>query len=221
MDVYYLHAPDRSSSLEEVLAGINSLHKAGKFRRFGLSNFLADEVDEVMRVASERNYVLPTVYQGNYSAIARRAETELLPVLRKNNLAFYAYSPIAGGFLTKSVDQLANGGEGRWDPSTRRGGLYHSLYNKPGMLEGLKLWEKISKDSGIPKAELAYRWVVYHSALKGNMGDGMILGSRNVGQLKGTLAGIQNGPLLPEVVGEIEKIWKLVETESPLDNFNF
>ncbi|KAH8805170.1 NADP-dependent oxidoreductase domain-containing protein [Xylogone sp. PMI_703] len=139
VDVYYIHAPARDSSLEDVLAGINTLYKSGKFKSFGLSNFLPGEVEEVIRISRERNYILPTVYQGNYSAIARRVETELFPVLRKHNIAFYAYSPIAGGFLSKDVAQLIAGGKGRWDPSTSLGSLYHELYNKPGMLKGLQL----------------------------------------------------------------------------------
>lgn len=220
VDVYYIHSPDRRVPLEELLAGINALHQAGKFKRFGLSNFLAEEVEEVVRIAREKNYILPSVYQGNYNAVARRQETELIPTLRKHNIAFYAYSPIAGGFLTKDVEQLVAGGEGRWDPSTFLGQMYHALYNKPTMLEGLRLWEAISKESGVPKAELAYRWVTYHSALKGDHADGVVFGSSNVDQLKNTLAGVKNGPLAPEVAKRIDEVWKIVEADSPLDNFN-
>lgn len=220
MDVYYIHAPDRRFPLEEFLAGVNALYQAGKFKRFGLSNYLATEVDEVVRVCREKGYVLPTVYQGNYSAVARRMETELLPTLRKHNIAFNAYSPIAGGFLTKDVEMLISGGEGRWDPTTMLGGLYHGLYNKKNMLDGLRLWDKISKESGIPKAELAYRWVAHNSALKGELGDGVIFGTRTIEQLNQTLAGFAKGPLDSEIVAQIEQVWKIVEVDAPLDNFN-
>lgn len=220
VDVYYIHAPDRRASLEEMLAGINTLYKAGKFRRFGLSNFLAAEVEEVIRIAKEKSYVLPTVYQGNYNAVGRLMETELLPTLRKHNIAFYAYSPIAGGFLTKDVEQILAGGQGRWDPNSMVGMLYNGLYNKPGMLDGLHLWEQIAKEAGIPKAELAYRWVVYHSALKAETGDAVIFGSRNNEQLGQTLEGIAKGPLASKIASKVEEVWKVVEAHAPLDNFN-
>jgi aryl-alcohol dehydrogenase-like predicted oxidoreductase len=220
VDVYYIHAPDRRFPLEELLAGVNTLYEAGKFKRFGLSNYLATEVDEVVRVCREKGYVLPTVYQGNYSAVARRMETELLPTLRKHNIAFNAYSPIAGGFLTKDVEVLISGGEGRWDPNTMIGGLYHALYNKKTMLEGLRLWDKISKESGIAKAELAYRWVAHNSALSGEAGDGVIFGTRTIEQLNQTLAAFAKGPLDPEIAAQIEQVWKIVEVDAPLDNFN-
>ena len=39
----------------------------------------------MLRVCRERGFVLPTVYQGNYNAVGRLAETELFPILRENN----------------------------------------------------------------------------------------------------------------------------------------
>lgn len=220
MDVYYIHAPARDSSLEDVLAGINALYEAGKFKRFGLSNFLASEVEEVIRVAREKGYILPSVYQGNYSAISRKVETEIIPILRENKISFHAYSPVAGGFLTKDIDKLVAGDKGRWDPSTALGSLYHALYNKPGMLNGLQQWENVSRETGIAKAELAYRWITYHSSLDGELGDAVVFGSRNIEQMKETLGWLKTGPLNHHAVHQVEQIWKLVEEDSPLDNFN-
>jgi aryl-alcohol dehydrogenase-like predicted oxidoreductase len=185
-----------------------------------LSNYLPEEIEEVIRISREKNYILPSVYQGNYSAVARRPESELFSTLRKHNISFYAYSPIAGGFLTKDVEKLTSGGEGRWDPNTKLGGLYNALYNKPNMLEGLKLWGNISKESGISKAELAYRWVLHNSDLKGEFGDGVIFGTRTKEQLNETLAAFDKGPLDAAIAQKIDEVWKLVEPDSPLDNFN-
>ncbi|KAJ5385022.1 Aldo/keto reductase subgroup [Penicillium concentricum] len=220
LDIYYMHAPERRSSMEDLLVGIDAAHKAGKFKRFGLSNYLAEEVEEVVRICREKNYVVPSVYQGNYSAVARRGEKEILPTLRKHNIAFYAYSPIAGGFLTKDVATLVSGGEGRWDPKTPLGGIYNALFNKPHMLEGLGQWDKISKEAGISKAELAYRWVMHNSALKADLGDAVIIGSRNVEQLNQTLAALSKGPLSAEIAAQIDQVWDTVEADSPLDTFN-
>ncbi|KAL4936590.1 hypothetical protein BDV06DRAFT_233294 [Aspergillus oleicola] len=220
VDVYYLHSPDRRIPLEVSAEAINTLYEQGKIKRFGISNFLASEVDELMRIAKEKNWIAPSVYQGNYSAVARRAETELFPTLRKHGIQFYAYSPIGGGFLTKDVDTLLKNAQGRWDPSTMLGALYHELYNKPTMLEGLKLWEAISKETGISKVELAYRWVIYNSILSGEHGDRVIFGARNLEQLKETLGVAKKGPLAPEVVAKIQKVWDLVEADAPLDNYN-
>ncbi|KAL2784214.1 NADP-dependent oxidoreductase domain-containing protein [Aspergillus keveii] len=218
VDVYYIHAPDRRVPLQDLLAGVDAVYRAGKFKRLGLSNFLPEEVSNVIRICKENGYVLPTVYQGNYNAVARHSETTLLPILRENNIAFYAYSPIAGGFLTKDVSSLVSGGEGRWDPKTPTGGLFNALYTKPAMLKGLKLWGEIAAEAGISKAELAYRWVAYHSILK--EGDGLIFGARNGKQIQSTLEGLKNGPLPVDVVEKIARVWGIVKDEAPVDNFN-
>ncbi|KAL4876693.1 NADP-dependent oxidoreductase domain-containing protein [Aspergillus karnatakaensis] len=226
-DVYYIHAPDRDVSLEVQLEGVNELYQSGKIWRFGLSNFLPDEVEAVMRIVGEKGegFVRPSVYQGNYSAVARHAEGGLFPVLRKYGITFYAYSPIAGGFLAKSVGELvaaAGGwrGEGRWDPETFLGKLYHGLYNKGSLIEALKVWEGISNDAGISRAELAYRWVVYNSGLKVEDGDRVVIGARNLEQLQETLAAVRMGPLPKEIVDRIDGIWRIVQEDAPVDNFN-
>lgn len=103
VDIFYIHSPDLWTPFEETLAGVQKVYENGGFQRFGLSNFTADQVKEVLRICKEKGYVKPTVFQGSYAAVARGIEDETLPVLRENGIALYAYSPIAGGFLVSSV----------------------------------------------------------------------------------------------------------------------
>jgi aflatoxin B1 aldehyde reductase len=65
--------------------------KAGKFKAFGLSNYTAAEVEEILRICDEGGFRKPTVYQGQYNAIVRGGEEELFPLLRKHGIAFYAW----------------------------------------------------------------------------------------------------------------------------------
>lgn len=47
VDIFYIHGPDRNTPFVETLDAINTLYQMGKFRRFGLSNFLPQEVHQV------------------------------------------------------------------------------------------------------------------------------------------------------------------------------
>lgn len=126
--------------------------------------------------AASKGYVLPTVFQGNYNPVARHYDTTLFPLLRELNIAFYAYSPLAGGFLVKDAHTLESGGvQGRWNPSFGVGKVYNDRYMKPSLLEALSEWEAIANEARVSKAALAYRWVMYNSKLSAEHDDGIIV----------------------------------------------
>ncbi|KAF2172491.1 hypothetical protein M409DRAFT_17725 [Zasmidium cellare ATCC 36951] len=218
VDIYYIHAPDANTPLDDTLSGINEIYKSGFFRRFGLSNYKAEDVQKVYDHCKAKGYVLPTAYQGNYNAIARKQETLLFPTLRKLGIAFYAYSPLAGGFLTKTKEQIKEGA-GRFNTSSDPG-MYTDMYSRPSLLEALADWHAIAKEEGVTTADLAYRWVKYNSPLKPEQGDAIIIGARDHAQLKQTLDSINGGPLSEKAVKKIDEMWKKIEQDAPLDNYH-
>ncbi len=164
-------------------------------------------------------FVVPSVYQGNYNPVARRTEDEIFPVLRKHNIAFYAYSPIAGGFLSRSKAELTNP-EGRFGNTTGGiGAIYNSIYNRPSLVAALDVWEQIAQDEGVSRSELAYRWVVYHSKLQAEFGDAIIIGARKEEQLRETVGALRKGPLSDAAAKRIDEMWEAVKDESTLDNY--
>lgn len=222
VDILYIHGPDRNLPLDEWVPQVDALHKEGKFRRFGVSNFTPEETRALHEYSKSRGYVLPTVYQGNYNAVSRLIDDTLFPVLRELGIAFYAYSPVAGGFLTKTQAALREGTAGgrfRADHESPVAQMYHALYKKPRLLEGLGRWEGIAEQQGVPRAELAYRWIYYHSRLRQDLGDVVIVGASRPEQITQTVEGIRRGPLKPEVVKAIEDVWELVKDEAIVDNF--
>ncbi|KAK7018303.1 aflatoxin B1 aldehyde reductase member 4 [Favolaschia claudopus] len=222
VDVFYLHAPDDSLDLEDQLKGINEAYQAGYFKRFGLSNFLAADVQRVYDICEAKGYPLPSVYQGNYNAVARKIETEIVPTLRKLNIAFYVYSPIAGGLLAKTSQQMQSGGAeaGRFAKGDELEKLYGGMYNKPSMLEALNLWAAAAKVAGCSPAELAYRWVAFDSVVDSKYGDAVIFGVRNYTQIEETMGWLKAGTIGQAAKDKIDEIWKVVEKDSPLDNYN-
>ena len=206
----------------DMLDGINAAHQAGYFARFGLSNYKADEVERIYALCKAKNYPVPTVYQGNYSAVARRQETELFPTLRKLGIAFYAYSPLAGGLLTKTKEQIIEGGKdaGRFGKDHWLGSLYGDLYNKPSYHKALDLWGEAAQAAGCSKAELAYRWVAFDSPLDREHGDAIVFGASKLTQVKETLGWLKKGSVGEEAKARIDEIWTIVEEDAPLDNYN-
>lgn len=64
MRTLYLHAPDRSVPFEQTCGEVDKLYKEGKFEQFGLSNFAAWEVAEVVMTCRAKGFVQPKIYQG-------------------------------------------------------------------------------------------------------------------------------------------------------------
>ena len=98
------------------------LHGQGKFERFGLSNYSAWQVAEIVHTLREKKYGFGvSVYQGMYNAITRQVEGELFPCLRRYNIPFYSYNPLAGGLLT---------GKYEWkDPEREAKEIAHGRFN--------------------------------------------------------------------------------------------
>ena len=88
------------------------------------------------------------------------------------------------------------------------------------MIEGLRLWNEIAEDEGISKAALSYRWVVFNSQLKKELGDGMIIGAMKPESLEQTVGWLKDGPLDARVAKRVDEVWKIVESEAAYDNFN-
>ena len=196
------------------------LYQQGCFERLGLSNYRADDVQRIHDICTEKGYVKPTVYQGNYNPLARRAETELFPVLRKLGIHFNAYSATAGGFLTKTAQQVNDSDNaGRFNKDSPVAFAYRDAYAKPAMLSQLAVWSEIARDAGCSPADLANRWVKYHSGLKRDMGDGIIIGARTADQLQGTLRGLEEGMLSESICKRIDAVWGVVKEEAPVVEF--
>lgn len=223
VDILYIHAPVPSLQPADYAHTFDEMYRAGSFRRFGISNFTPEETRALYDYCKEHGLVLPTVYQGNYNPVSRLIEADLFPVLRELGISFYAYSPTAGGFLTKTRKAIAEDTvDGRFDANSDHPviKLYRGFYLKPAMLEGLAKWEELAELEGVSQAELAYRWVAYHSKLEASRGDTIILGASKIEQLTQTVGGLQKGPLKHEVVRGIDEVWENVRAYAISDNFH-
>ena len=130
----------------------------------------------VYEYSKSKGYVLPTVFEGSYNPVARHYDTTLFPLLRELNMAFYACSPIANGFLVKDAQTLNTGSAySRWDHNSGVERVYNDSNTKPSLLEALSEWEAIANEARVSKVALAYRWVTYHSKLSAEYGDGVIV----------------------------------------------
>jgi aryl-alcohol dehydrogenase-like predicted oxidoreductase len=126
-----------------------------------------DQVLAIHTYAKEHNMVLPTIYQASYSPAVRLNESLLFPTLRDLGISIQAYSPMAGGFLSKAPAQITAGTSRRWDLNAPSGTVSRNLFFKPSYMAMLEKYGKLAEESGVGRLGLALRWVKWHGALRG------------------------------------------------------
>lgn len=100
IDVYYMHAPDLSTPLEESLRAMDDLVRQGKVRYIACSNYYAYQVAQMLGIAALRNLESVACVQPLYNIVNREIEVELLPLCHEQGLGVVVYSPLARGVLT-------------------------------------------------------------------------------------------------------------------------
>lgn len=222
VDIMYLHAPDRATSFEETCFAMDAAYKAGKFERFGLSNYSVADVEEIVEICERNNLVKPTVYQGQYNAICRGAEYELLTVLRKHNIAFYAYSPSACGFFSSKVSRAsADDSTSRWNSKNPLGAKYSQDYFHDFLFAAADVVKEAAAVYGISGHAAALRWTTWHSDLQADLGDAIIIGASSQAQLEENLDILEQGPLPDPLIQVIEGVWEDVRDFEQGPKFSF
>ena len=100
LDIYYLHAPDHGTPIDETLEAMASLIQQGKIRYLASSNYAGWEVVEMLWLAKEHGYPAPYISQPMYNLLARGIEQEYLAMCKQFGVSTVVYNPLAGGLLT-------------------------------------------------------------------------------------------------------------------------
>ena len=156
IDLYQLHRPDFEVPIEETLAALTDLVRAGKVRYIGSSTAPAWKVMEAIMVSELRGYVRFVSEQPPYNLLDRRIENELLPLAQAHGLGILPWSPLAMGILAGRYSDAANYPEK--SRAELRGGIYAERVTARGIEVG-DAFVKLAQEMGISAAQLAVLWV--------------------------------------------------------------
>jgi len=212
VDTVFLHFPDPATPVISVLEAMADLHDQGKFTELGLSNFPAWMVTDVWHICDQHGWVKPTVFEGIYNPLTRKAETELNDCLNHFGMRFYAYNPMCGGLLT--------GRYGAYEDEPTDGRFthrpnYQKRYWKKSFFDAVEIIKSAAEKHGFTSIEATYRWLAYHSMLNGDRGDAILIGASKLGHLQQNMDTLKYGPLPEDVVGAFEQAWSVTKGDSP------
>ena len=191
LDIYYIHAWHDPSPLEETLAALNDLVRAGKVHYIGVSNFAAWQLVMANEMCRSRGWAPVSVIQPRYNAVdhfpytgdpAEMALPDLFDACRYLNVGVVPYSPLAEGFLTGKYKRDADGITIK--PAGSRGAMAENFGEFPERWwKVLAEVEKVATEIDATPAQVAIKWASRIDGLTSIP----IIGSTSVNQLDETL----------------------------------
>jgi aryl-alcohol dehydrogenase-like predicted oxidoreductase len=223
IDLYQLHWPDRSLPLwgaggttyrqptqrteipiEETLAALSKLVRAGKVRSIGLSNETPWGVARFLKIAETESAPRVVSIQNAYNLLNRTFEMGLAEFFQREKVGLLAYSPLAQGYLT-----------GKYLGGARPPGARTTLfergqrYEKLGVEEAISAYVELAKELNFAPAQLALAFVTSRPFVTSN-----IIGATTIEQLKSNIDSIAIG-ITPEIEQRINEIHQLHSNPAP------
>lgn len=155
IDLYQLHTPDPLTPVDETLAALDDLVRAGKVLYVGHSNRAGWQIAEAELIARAAGTVRFVSAQNQYNLVDRRAELEVLPATAAFGIGLLPYFPLANGLLTGKYAHGARPDDGRL------------VTTKPHLLESAP-WEALARLGafcavrGITEVQVAFGWLLSH-----------------------------------------------------------
>ena len=184
IDLYQIHWPNWDVPLAETASALQTLQTDGKIRAYGVCNFAAQDLSEMITLGQCVTDQLP------YSLAWRGIERAVLPLCRANGIGVICYSPLAQGILT---GRYANADE--VPPGLARTRHYSddrplSHHGEPGVEQ--ELFSALAKirttaaDLGEPMAAVALAWARQQAGVTS-----LLVGARNADELRRNLPSLE------------------------------
>ncbi len=172
IDLYWLHIWDKNTPIDETMAALDDLVRAGKVRYIGVSDTPAWKIAQANTLAQFRGLSAFVALQIEYSLLERSVEQELVPLALEFGLGITPWSPLKGGALSGKYTR-ANAGTVKGDRAFIEGSLNEKTY---AVIDQLQIIAK-AHDTSVAAVSLA--WL---SAKPGVTSP--IIGARRLSQLE-------------------------------------
>jgi aryl-alcohol dehydrogenase-like predicted oxidoreductase len=194
IDLYWLHNWDVHTPIEETMAALEDLVRAGKVRYLGVSDTPAWKIVEANMLARFHGWAPFVGLQIEYSLLERSVEQELVPMALAFGLGITPWSPLKSGALSGKYTR-ATAGQVKAD----RGAFLEPFLNEKtyAVIDAL---ERIARAHGSTVARVALAWVHAQPGVTST-----IIGARRMAQLEDNVQAIEL-KLTPEQLAELDAL---------------
>ncbi|KAK0432467.1 NADP-dependent oxidoreductase domain-containing protein [Armillaria borealis] len=150
IDLLQIHRYDDLTSPEETMKALHDLVQSGKVRYIGASTMPVWKFALLNEVARRNGWTTFVSMQCEYSLLYREEEREMFDYCKYHGIGIIPWAPVAGGYLTRSVDESTKRSESGGFP-------------RPKLTEVDKIIigrvEEVAKRCGVSMAQVALAWV--------------------------------------------------------------
>ncbi|WP_435128046.1 aldo/keto reductase [Actinacidiphila sp. bgisy144] len=182
IDLFQLHAFDAGTPVEEVLAALDDLVRAGKVRYVGVSNFSGWQTMKSLAAAERQGRPRYVAHQVYYSLVGRDYEWELMPLGLDQGIGAVVWSPLGWGRLTGKVR--------RGQPLPAASRLHRTADFGPPVADELlhrvvDALDGIAAETGRAVPQIALNWLLQRPTVSS-----VLIGARNEEQLRQNLGAV-------------------------------
>ena len=195
IDVYFMHAFDALTPVEETLRALDDLVRAGKIGYIGASNFSGWQLMKALATSERHGLARYVAYQGYYSLVGRHYEWELMPLGLDQGVGLMVWSPLGWGRLTGKIRRGQTAASGRIASGGAEGGPHVDddyLYRVVDALD------QVAEETGKSVPQVALNWLLGRPTVCN-----VVVGARNEEQLRQNLGAI-GWSLTPEQIATLD-----------------
>lgn len=183
IDLYWLHAWDTVTPVEEVISTFNDLVREGKVRHYGFSNTPAWYVARAQTLAEKEGKERLIALQLEYSLVERNIEREHVPVAQELGIAICPWSPLASGLLSGKYKREGSSGtgDGRLEKTKSEANPVFRKFSDRNWRIVERLVD-VAKQIGKTPAQVALNWVATQPGITST-----IIGATKISQLDDNL----------------------------------
>ncbi|NKY30957.1 aldo/keto reductase [Nocardia gamkensis] len=182
IDLFQLHAFDAGTPVEEVVAALDDLVRAGKIRYAGASNFAGWQLMKSLAAADRNGLTRYVAHQVYYSLVGRDYEWELMPLGRDQGVGAVVWSPLGWGRLTGKIRRGQPLPEGSRLHRTAEAG---PPVDEEKLYDVVDVLDELAAETGKTVPQIALNWLLRRPTVAT-----VIVGARNEEQLRQNLGAI-------------------------------
>jgi aryl-alcohol dehydrogenase-like predicted oxidoreductase len=151
LDVYFIHRFDNETPVEETMAALDGLVRAGKVRYLGASSMWAWQFAKLQQAAVVHGWTTFSAMQDQYNVLKREEERDMIPMCLDQGVGLTPYSPLAKGRAARP-----------WGEQTARSSSdsVASAFDRDVDKPVVERIQQVAAARGVPMAPVALAWLL-------------------------------------------------------------